>query len=159
MGREASATRDGSGPGATLGAPILLVILVGVLLYIGKAKNIPIEELPVVGLLLDPLGLVWLATWGVIVGALAARKNRDPWLWGTAGAFLAVLTLLVLAFSPYLCARCGGEVSNSEARAGRCPRCPSHGSGRERANVQYRPKSANENSPFVDLGDLEPDSG
>ena len=34
----------------------------------------------------------------VITGLLAKRKGRNPFLWGIAGAFGLIITLIVLAF-------------------------------------------------------------
>lgn len=61
--------------------------------------------------------------WGVVVGLLARRKNRNPWGWGVAGALSWILALLVLAFMPYVCPKCGRDLSNAEGKADRCPNC------------------------------------
>ena len=61
--------------------------------------------------------------WGIVVGLLARRKNRNAWAWGAAGAVSWVVALLILAFMPYKCAKCNATLTNEEGREGSCPIC------------------------------------
>jgi hypothetical protein len=64
-----------------------------------------------------------MAVFGVLTGLLAKRKNRDPFAWGAVGAFLPVLTLLVLASRTYVCPNCKQDLTNSQGTKGACPLC------------------------------------
>ena len=59
----------------------------------------------------------------VVVGALAKRKNRNPWLWGFAGAMSWLISLLALAFLPYRCETGEHDVTNEQAKEKICPAC------------------------------------
>lgn len=60
---------------------------------------------------------------GIVVGLLANRKNRNPWLWGGLGAISWIIALLVLAFLPYRCKTRTHDVTNAEAKEKSCPQC------------------------------------
>lgn len=62
---------------------------------------------------------------GLVVGLLAWRKNRNPWLWGLGGAISLVIALLILAFLPYRCPKCGRSLTNKQGIAKECPGCGS----------------------------------
>lgn len=72
---------------------------------------------------MDPIIIVGSIFMAVLVGLLAKRKNRDPIGWGIAGATSWAIALVVLAFMPYLCPKCGQKISNKEATSGVCPNC------------------------------------
>lgn len=59
----------------------------------------------------------------VLTGLLAKRKNRNPWVWGVAGAFSLLIALLVLAFMPYKCPSCGESLTTSQVQDKQCPSC------------------------------------
>ena len=61
--------------------------------------------------------------WGIIVGLLAKRKNRNAIGWGIAGGLSWLIALLVLAFMPYICPRCEKDLSNDDGKKGHCPSC------------------------------------
>jgi hypothetical protein len=63
--------------------------------------------------------------WAVVVGLLAKRKNRNTLGWGVAGALSWPIALLILAFMPYVCPKCGGKLSNVDAKSGSCSSCDS----------------------------------
>ena len=63
------------------------------------------------------------AVWAVIVGAFARRKNRNELLWGAIGGIAFVPAMVVLAFMPYLCPKCQGELTNRQWRDRTCPGC------------------------------------
>ena len=67
--------------------------------------------------------LIPYAIAAVIIGPLAARKNRNGWAWGLIGGLFLVPGLLVLMFMPFLCPRCHQSVSNQEWKSRTCPRC------------------------------------
>jgi rubrerythrin len=71
------------------------------------------------------VGLIWGLIWGVVVGFLAKRKNRNPWGWGVAGALTWLIALLILAFMPYKCPKCGQSLSNKQSKNKKCPACGS----------------------------------
>ena len=58
-----------------------------------------------------------------LVGVLAKRKNRSPWIWGALGFPFTLLTLIILAAVPSLCPRCKRPLKDKEARDKRCPFC------------------------------------
>ena len=60
---------------------------------------------------------------GFVVGFLAKRKNRNPWLWGFAGAMSWLISLLALAFLPYRCAKGEHDLTNAQAKTNDCPGC------------------------------------
>ena len=60
---------------------------------------------------------------GLIVGLLAARKNRNAWAWGLVGSVLLIPTLLVLMFVPFLCPKCKQSISYMDSSSGKCPKC------------------------------------
>ena len=59
----------------------------------------------------------------LIIGLLAARKNRNGWAWGLIGGLFLIFGLLVLMFLPFLCPKCGQSISNKEWKDRICPRC------------------------------------
>lgn len=59
----------------------------------------------------------------VIIGPLAARKNRNGWAWALIGGLALGLGLLVLAFMPWLCPKCHQSISNKQWKQRTCPRC------------------------------------
>ena len=63
--------------------------------------------------------------WGVIVGLLAKRKNRNPWGWGMAGALSWFIALLILAFMPYKCPKCSQSLTNRQGKEKECASCGS----------------------------------
>lgn len=66
--------------------------------------------------------LMW-AIFGTIIGLLAARKNRNGWLWGIIGGFFWVPSLIVLCFMNFLCPNCKKPLTNQEWKERKCPRC------------------------------------
>ena len=71
--------------------------------------------------------LVQYAIAALIVGLLAARKNRNAWAWSVIGGLALIISLPVLMFMPYLCPKCKKGVSNEEWKSRSCPRCGSIG--------------------------------
>ena len=67
--------------------------------------------------------LILYAISGVIIGLLAARKNRNGWAWGLIGGWFLLFGLLVLAFLPYLCPKCKESLTNKSWKSRTCPRC------------------------------------
>lgn len=63
--------------------------------------------------------------WGIIVGLLAKRKNRNAWAWGVAGALSWLIALLILAFLPYQCPTCNQSLTNKQGKDKGCPACGS----------------------------------
>jgi hypothetical protein len=63
--------------------------------------------------------------WGVVVGLLAKRKNRNPWGWGIAGTFSWLIALVILTFLPYKCPKCERSITNDQGKNKICPRCGS----------------------------------
>lgn len=60
---------------------------------------------------------------GLFAGLLAKRKNRNPWGWGIAGALSFLVALLILAFMPYKCPKCGQSLTNDQGKEEDCPSC------------------------------------
>ena len=60
---------------------------------------------------------------GLVLGLLAKRKNRNPWAWGLLGALALLPGAIVLMFMPYLCPCCRRSITNKQARADQCPSC------------------------------------
>jgi hypothetical protein len=67
--------------------------------------------------------LIWYTISGLIIGLLAARKNRNPWAWGLIGGLSSIVGLIILAFMPYLCPKCEKPITNKEWKNRSCPRC------------------------------------
>jgi len=67
--------------------------------------------------------IVMMAVFGVLTYALARRKNKLAIVWGFFGALFPVITLLILAFVPYLCPSCSKPLTNREFAAKSCPHC------------------------------------
>ncbi|HEV8472069.1 MAG TPA: hypothetical protein VGR82_04760 [Methylomirabilota bacterium] len=67
---------------------------------------------------------VW-ATFGVLLGWLARRKNRHAVAWGLIGGFpyLALPAAIVLSLMPVLCPKCSAALTNEQWRTKTCPRC------------------------------------
>lgn len=63
--------------------------------------------------------------WGLVVGLLAKRKNRNPWGWGVAGALSWIIALFILAFMPYKCPKCNQSITNDQGKNKNCPSCGS----------------------------------
>ena len=61
--------------------------------------------------------------WGGVVGLLAKRKNRNPYGWGLAGGSFSLLTLVLLAFMPNLCPKCGQKMPSQDAKQNACANC------------------------------------
>jgi ssDNA-binding Zn-finger/Zn-ribbon topoisomerase 1 len=59
----------------------------------------------------------------LIIGLLAARKNRSGWGWGLIGGLFLIPGLLVLMFMSYLCPKCRQSITNAEWKTRTCPRC------------------------------------
>ena len=74
---------------------------------------------------MDPIIIKLIAAlfWAVVVGLLAKRKNLNPIGWGIAGALSWLIALIILAFMPYVCPKCGDKLSNADAKSGSCPSC------------------------------------
>ena len=60
---------------------------------------------------------------GVVSAVLASRKNRSIVGWGLAGALSFAIALIVLAFMPFKCGKCGVGITNDQWRRGECPAC------------------------------------
>lgn len=74
----------------------------------------------------DPIVLVYGFSYGLsalVLGWLAARKNRDRWAWGLIGGFFCVPCLIALACLPYLCPKCKRPLTNGEWERRECPTC------------------------------------
>ena len=69
------------------------------------------------------VSLVFYAIAAVIIGLLAARKNRNAWAWALIGGLFLLPGLLVLMFMSYLCPKCKNPILNKEWRDRRCPWC------------------------------------
>jgi hypothetical protein len=52
----------------------------------------------------------------------AFRKNRNPIVWGLLGAMIP-LTVLIVAFLPFLCPECSKPLTNDQWRKRTCPDC------------------------------------
>jgi biotin transporter BioY len=64
----------------------------------------------------------WLVS-GLLIGLLAARKNRNGLLWGIIGGLFLLPGLIVLMFLPFLCPKCHMSLSNKQWRDRTCPSC------------------------------------
>jgi MFS family permease len=69
--------------------------------------------------------LLGMALFGLIVGYLAKRKNRNAWGWGIFGAITTLVGLIVLAFMPYKCPACSASLTNADGKDRTCPSCGS----------------------------------
>lgn len=67
-----------------------------------------------------PLAVV---LWGVVVGLLAKRKHKNPWLWGVLGAFSWVIALAILALLPHRCPKCDQVLGTEHGKNNFCPGC------------------------------------
>jgi biotin transporter BioY len=67
--------------------------------------------------------LISYAIAAVIIGTLAARKNRNGWAWGLIGGIFLVPGLLVIMFMPFLCPKCQRSLSNKQWKDRTCPTC------------------------------------
>lgn len=111
-----------------------------------------LEYLCAIFLLTLPL-TVPLLIWAILIGALAARKSRNGWLWGagcglsvplsylllcalpsSAGSWAVLIVfavclagnlaaLLILAGSAYRCPRCRGKLTRRQRKERVCPKC------------------------------------
>ena len=66
--------------------------------------------------------ILWMV-FGLTVGFLAKRKNRNALLWGVIGAFYLVPAMLILMFMSYLCPNCHGKLNRKQWKDRRCPTC------------------------------------
>ena len=78
----------------------------------------------------DSLGGIWVffisyAIAALIIGLLAARKNRNGWVWGLIGGLFLLPVLLVLMFMPFLCPWCQQSLTNKDWKNRTCSRCGS----------------------------------
>lgn len=67
--------------------------------------------------------LIEYATAAIILGILAARKNRNYWAWALIGGLVLVPGLIVLMFFGYLCPKCHGDLSTRQWQDRTCPVC------------------------------------
>lgn len=67
--------------------------------------------------------LIPYAISAVIIGLLAARKNRNGVAWGLIGGLFLLPGLLVLMFMPFVCPKCKQSLSNREWKQRTCPKC------------------------------------
>lgn len=96
-----------------LGLAILVLFIGGLAATVVLAIN--------VSLLLGYL--VAYATGAMILGIMAAQRNRDAAAWGFIGGLFFLPSLIILMLCPYLCPRCRRPLSNKEWRARTCPQC------------------------------------
>lgn len=59
----------------------------------------------------------------LLIGFMAARKNRNPWAWGLIGGLFCLPGLLVLAFMSYVCPICKRDLTNDQWSKRTCPEC------------------------------------
>ena len=59
----------------------------------------------------------------VILGLMAAKKNRDYMSWGLIGGLFCVPCFIALAFLAPLCPKCKRPLLAREWRRGVCPTC------------------------------------
>ncbi|MDK1030543.1 MAG: hypothetical protein QGD94_00890 [Planctomycetia bacterium] len=74
----------------------------------------------VVGVLMS---LAVMASFGIIVGLLANRKNRPALAWGIFGALGFFPALLLLIFASFLCPKCKRALTNHEWKIRTCSTC------------------------------------
>lgn len=67
--------------------------------------------------------IVLYGVFALIIGSMAARKNRNGWAWGLIGGLSVIVGLLVLMFMPFLCPKCGRALTNAEWNEKKCPTC------------------------------------
>ena len=70
---------------------------------------------------MQPYALISLACAAVCAFG-AFRKNRNPAIWGLLGAVFP-LTVLIVAFLPFLCPECRTSLTNAQWRKRNCPVC------------------------------------
>jgi len=71
---------------------------------------------------LEAMLMMW-AIFGLIIGLLAERKNRNFWAWAIIGGAIWVPALIVLSFKSILCPKCKNPITNQEWKERKCPRC------------------------------------
>jgi hypothetical protein len=67
--------------------------------------------------------IILLLIFGFVTGLTAKRQNRNPYIWGLAGAFFWLPLCIALVVTGALCPQCREPISNEEHRQGICPRC------------------------------------
>ncbi|HUT60940.1 MAG TPA: hypothetical protein VNA25_24090 [Phycisphaerae bacterium] len=60
-----------------------------------------------------------------IVGKLAKRKNHSETAWALVGGLVFAPALVVLAFEPFLCPKCGLPLTDTQWKNKTCYRCDS----------------------------------
>ena len=76
------------------------------------------------GQILANLFLFGLASFfGLIIGLLALRKHRNPWLWGLFGALTFLIAGIALACVSILCPKCKESLTNKQWKDRKCPNC------------------------------------
>mgnify|MGYP001587554053 CR=1 FL=1 len=76
------------------------------------------------GQILANLFLLGLASFfGLVIGLLALRKHRNPWLWGIFGAFTFLIAGIALACVNILCPKCKEPLTNKQWTTKTCPNC------------------------------------
>jgi len=60
---------------------------------------------------------------GLLLGFLAARKNRSYWAWGLMGGLVGFPCLIALVLLPHLCPKCERPLTHAEWKRGVCPTC------------------------------------
>src|SRR5215469_3352312 len=63
----------------------------------------------------------------LVLGIMAARKNRNYMAWGLIGGLFSLPCFVALAFLPPLCPKCKRPLLAREWRRGVCPICGSVG--------------------------------
>jgi hypothetical protein len=70
------------------------------------------------------VGFILIYVLGIIVlGAIAARKNRDYMAWGLIGGLFSIPCIVILAILPPLCPKCRRPLLAMEWRRRVCPTC------------------------------------
>jgi uncharacterized Zn finger protein (UPF0148 family) len=70
--------------------------------------------------------MTWVLGYGItalILGVMAANKNRNPWVWGLIGGLFCLPSFIALLLLPYLCPKCERPLTDSEGMAKTCPTC------------------------------------
>src|SRR6478735_2156394 len=60
---------------------------------------------------------------GIVLGFIAAHKNRSYWAWGVIGGLFWFPCIIALVLLPPLCIKCQRPLTRDEASRGACPSC------------------------------------
>jgi hypothetical protein len=66
---------------------------------------------------------------GIVLGVIAAFKNRNYWAWGLVGGLFWIPCIIALAMLPHLCPKCERPLTPGEWKRRHCPTCSTTNSG------------------------------